>query len=125
MVHFFVVCCPAQDDVLPGDHKIYADELPRELKKGKSSSAAGGSGSGGRSGSAWRGFGSGGSGSAKGSGAGAGGKMGVPINRAGAVGAGRKLSVTKQEALRSKGVFKIAPQSKVRLRAWFNYDGTQ
>ena len=28
----------------------------------------------------------------------------------------RRLNVTKQEALRSKGVFKIAPPSKVRTR---------
>lgn len=34
------------------------------------------------------------------------------------VGIGRHLSVTKQEALRSKGLFKIAPQSKVKVEAF-------
>ncbi|CAM9872565.1 unnamed protein product [Scytosiphon promiscuus] len=76
----------ADDDVLPGDHKIYADELPRELKRGKSS---------------------------RGSSGGAGGKVGVPV---GAIAGARRMSVTKQEALRSKGVFKIAPQSKVPVK---------
>lgn len=39
------------------------------------------------------------------------GKVGVAVIG----GVQRRLSVTKQEALRSKGMFKIAPPSKVRL----------
>lgn len=107
-----------KDDVLPGDHKIYADELPRELKKGRVSSAGGGSG--GRQGSAWSGFG-GSNSSSSGTGGGAGGKSkGAPAGRTGVIAGGRRLSVTKQEALRSKGVFKIAPPSKVWMVAIIN-----
>ncbi|CAM9690678.1 unnamed protein product, partial [Ectocarpus fasciculatus] len=96
------------DDVLPEDHKIYADELPRETKKGKSSSGV----SGGRPRNAWSGFGTGAGGGARAAGSGAAGprgKVGVAVIG----GVQRRLSVTKQEALRSKGVFKIAPPSKV------------
>ncbi|CAN0334981.1 unnamed protein product [Pylaiella littoralis] len=127
----------ADDDFLPEDHKIYADELPRELKKGKvgPGGGGGGGGRGGRQGNAWNGFGGGGgsssgsssssSGSGSGSaGWGAGGRSGraggrgngVPAGRAGAIAGVRRLSVTKQEALRSKGVFKIAPPSKVPVK---------
>lgn len=109
---------PSSQDVLPEDHKIYADELPRETKRGKSASSAGRGGSrsnasGGRQTNAWSGFGStaGGGAGARGSGssAGAGAKgRGMPV-----IAGVRRLNVTKQEALRSKGLFKIAPPSKV------------
>lgn len=123
------VSCPnssppsMQDDVLPEDHKIYADELPRETRRGKSASSGSGGGrsnaSGGRPTNAWSGFGSsaggGGGGRAGGSSGGAAGGGGR--GRGMAVIAGvRRLNVTKQEALRSKGVFKIAPPSKVSTR---------
>lgn len=110
-----------QDDVLPEDHNIYADELPRETKRGKPASSAGGGGgrgnaSGGRPTNAWSGFGSsaGGGGGARGSGS-SGGAGGRGRNMAVIAGA-RRLNVTKQEALRSKGLFKIAPPSKVCTR---------
>lgn len=101
--------CSAQD-VLPEDHKIYADELPRETKRGKSASSGGG-----RSTNAWSGFGSSAGGGAGARGAGSsGGAAGRGRGRGMAViGGVRRLNVTKQEALRSKGLFKIAPPSKV------------
>eukprot|EP00903_Cladosiphon_okamuranus_P015677 g14475.t1 len=103
------------DDVLPEDHKIYADELPRETKKGKSASSGGGrsNDSGGRSTNTWSGFGSSAGGGAGVRGSGSGGAAGGRGKGTAVVAGVRRLNVTKQEALRSKGLFKIAPPSKV------------
>lgn len=113
----------SQDDVLPGDDKVTldADDI-RETKKARSAATAqrgkdsslspakstgisSNGGGAGRPGSAWNGFGAGGgaAGAARGSGGG----------RGGVIGGMRRLPGTKQEALRSKGLFKIAPASKV------------
>lgn len=58
---------------------------------------------------------------------GEGARTGARVNGVGQGGGiGRQLSVTKQEALRSKGLFKIAPQSKVNVEdfpAFFPGDG--
>lgn len=110
-----------QDDIQPDDHKIKLDA--EDLRETKRAKAAAGipSGSGTAaltSGNTWSGYGSGGVG---GGGAGAGGGGGASSSASprptGGVLGGMRMSVTKKEALRSKGVFKIAPQSKVRFVA--------
>lgn len=107
--------------MLPGDHKMNLDDDDvRETKKaksvasqrGKDAAAGAGGGAGARSsGNAWGGFGSGGGGGGDGGG-------GRHTGTAMMGGIRRRMSVTKQQALRSKGVFKIAPQSKVRCFFW-------
>ncbi|CAM9663268.1 unnamed protein product, partial [Laminaria digitata] len=117
----------AEDGVLPGDHKFNLDDDDaRETKKNRGATttdtaqrssdsasknrAATSSGFGGaeRRGSDWSRFGGGGGGTS-------GGGEGEPSRRRAVVGGMRRFPGTKQQALRSKGVFKIAPQSKVQV----------
>lgn len=113
----------SQDDTRPDDHKIKLDANDiRENKRAKS--AAAGSGSAAKGGNAWSGFGggsggSGGGGSSTGRGAGSLSGATRQSSSSGVKFGGMRMSVTKKEALRSKGVFKIAPQSKVgRMCRW-------
>ena len=93
--------CAKDDEMLTEDHNLNLDDQDvRETKKARASSqrpakdsAAASTGRAGNSGSGLA------------AGGGAGGGQGT--------GLGRFVSATKQEALRSKGLFKIAPQSKV------------
>lgn len=104
-----------KDDSRPDDHSLRLDAADvRDAKRMRSANGAPHKtkdASGRTNGGTWNGFGSGNKSAGNLNGTGR--VSASPSVGEAAVFGGVRLSVTKKEALRSKGMFKIAPQSKV------------